>query len=272
MAQSHLRSKQRHVIARREGSNFPRWRACSEGTAITTQDPSESIIGKQKRSGCCWAARSCVTLSSISVPRSPKAANPKQVSPVCCNRKPESSPRLEKLTVRLPSVPHLYARQLLGSERRFLRAFTLTYNRQALKALVSLDRLPDSAIYHHYTAANMYLDKRDNMGFQIAPALIIFLVILGAGGLVICGFAIMRFYGGDEAEDTAYMNRSVEQDRYMREVRERAWGKLPRYYIRQQTGGNHLPHDGQSVKYVDVFCIMLDYGLTVYSASNTTYG
>ena len=112
--------------------------------------------------------------------------------------------------------------------------------------------MPESAIFYRYTAAIMYLDKRDNMGFQVAPALIIFLVILGAGGLVICGFAVMRFYGGEEAQDTAYMNRSVEQDRYMREVRERAWGKLPRYYIRQQAGGNHLHHDGQSVKYVGV--------------------
>jgi hypothetical protein len=125
-----------------------------------------------------------------------------------------------------------------------------------LKAVVSLDHLPGSAICYRYTTtAKMYLDKRDNMGFQVAPALIIFLVILGAGGLVVCGFAVMRFYGGDEAQDTTYMNRSVEQDRYMREVRERAWGKLPRYYIRQQASGSNLAHDGQSV-----------------GASNTTYG
>lgn len=90
------------------------------------------------------------------------------------------------------------------------------------------------------------------MGFDIAPALIIFLVILGAGGLVICGFAVMRFWGGDEAQDTTYMNRSIEQDRYMREVRERAWGKLPHYYVQRtqsvQTGGPSV------------------------NASNTTYG
>ncbi|KAJ4355029.1 hypothetical protein N0V95_003300 [Ascochyta clinopodiicola] len=63
----------------------------------------------------------------------------------------------------------------------------------------------------------MFLGKRDNMGFQIAPALIIFLVILGAGALVVCGFAVLRFWGGDEDKDTGYMHRSVEQDRYMRE-------------------------------------------------------
>lgn len=102
----------------------------------------------------------------------------------------------------------------------------------------------------------MYLDKRDNMGFQIAPALIIFLVILGAGALVICGFAVMRFWGGDEAQDTSYMNRSVEQDRYMREVRERTWGKLPKYYVARQqqyspSSPQNVQHEGQSVKYVD---------------------
>ncbi|KAF1922701.1 uncharacterized protein M421DRAFT_77415 [Didymella exigua CBS 183.55] len=80
----------------------------------------------------------------------------------------------------------------------------------------------------------MYLDKRDNMGFQVAPSLIIFLVILGAGALVCCGFAVMRFWGGDEAQDTSYMSRSVEQDRYMREVRERTWGKLPHYFVQKQ--------------------------------------
>lgn len=118
----------------------------------------------------------------------------------------------------------------------------------------------------------MYLDKRDNMGFQIAPALIIFLVILGAGALVVCGFAVMRFWGGDDAQDTSYMNRSVEQDRYMREVRERTWGKLPRYYIRQQSSRSNFPNEGQSVKYVSVRTALWSIGLIGCSASNTTYG
>ncbi|KZM26219.1 hypothetical protein ST47_g2644 [Ascochyta rabiei] len=98
----------------------------------------------------------------------------------------------------------------------------------------------------------MYLGKRDNMGFQMAPALIIFLVILGAGALVVCGFAVMRFWGGDEEKDTGYMNRSVEQDRYMREVRERTWGKLPNYYSRRQqydpSSRVNMPFEGQSVR------------------------
>jgi hypothetical protein len=105
----------------------------------------------------------------------------------------------------------------------------------------------------------MYIDKRDNMGFQVAPALIIFLVILGAGALVICGFAVMRFWGGDVQQDMSYQHRSVEQDRYMREVRERTWGRIPKYYPERQqfqpNSGVNLPHDGQSV-----------------NASNTTYG
>lgn len=101
----------------------------------------------------------------------------------------------------------------------------------------------------------MHLGKRDNNGFQMAPALIIFLVILGAGALICCGFAVMRFWGGDEAQDTAYMNRSVEQDRYMREVRERTWGKLPHYNIPGQQpydllGQSNLQPPTPSVKYV----------------------
>jgi len=74
----------------------------------------------------------------------------------------------------------------------------------------------------------MSLEKRDNMGFQIAPTLIIFLVILGAGFLVCVGFAIMRFYGED-ADQTNWTQRSPEQDAYMKQVRERSWRRLPKY-------------------------------------------
>jgi hypothetical protein len=73
----------------------------------------------------------------------------------------------------------------------------------------------------------MTLHKRDNMGFQIAPSLIIFLVILGSGFLVCCGFAIFRFYG-DEPDQHKWQKRTPEQDEYMRSVRERNWNKLPR--------------------------------------------
>lgn len=99
----------------------------------------------------------------------------------------------------------------------------------------------------------MYLDKRDNMGFQVAPALIIFLVILGGGALVCCGFAVYRFWG-PEAPDTNYMHRSVEQDQYMREVRERTWGKLPNYYVQRQhtyDPSSRMQPASPSVKYVD---------------------
>jgi hypothetical protein len=78
----------------------------------------------------------------------------------------------------------------------------------------------------------MFLHKRDNMGFQLAPSLIIFLVILGAGLLVCCGFAIFRFYGSDPEDQATHFNRSAEQDAYMREVRERNWSKLPQFGIR----------------------------------------
>ncbi|KAI4647637.1 uncharacterized protein J4E78_008953 [Alternaria triticimaculans] len=70
------------------------------------------------------------------------------------------------------------------------------------------------------------------MGFDIAPALIIFLVILGAGALVCCGFAVYRFYGGEPEDDSRRFHRSPEQDSYMREVRERSWRKLPQLVFR----------------------------------------
>jgi hypothetical protein len=70
------------------------------------------------------------------------------------------------------------------------------------------------------------------MGFQMAPSLIIFLVILGAGALVCCGFAVFRFYGGDIEDDSSRFKRTPEQDQYMREVRERTWHKLPKLGVR----------------------------------------
>jgi len=65
------------------------------------------------------------------------------------------------------------------------------------------------------------------MGFAIAPALIIFLVIVGGGAMVCIGFAIYRFYGED-LNHNSWKNRTPEQDAYMREVRERNWKKLPK--------------------------------------------
>jgi len=82
----------------------------------------------------------------------------------------------------------------------------------------------------------MYLAKRDNMGFSISPSLIIFLVILGAGALVVCGFAVMRFYGGDIEDESSRYARTPEQDSYMREVRERNWNKLPALVLPNQRG------------------------------------
>ena len=130
----HLRSKQRHVTVGREGSSFCLlvWR---ESQSPRKTLPNPHLVNK-KHLAVAGALRcpSLRNLSSISVSRAPKAANPKPVSPVCCNRKPESSPRLEKLAVRHPSVPHLYARQLFGSERRFLQAFTLTCDPSSIES------------------------------------------------------------------------------------------------------------------------------------------
>lgn len=116
---------------------------------------------------------------------------------------------------------------------------------------------------HYYTdvmppfasATNMFLHKRDNMGFQLAPALIIFLVILGSGLLVCCGFAIFRFYSSAPEDSPSRFNRSAEQDAYMREVRERNWSKLPKLGIRGAYYPQQHAHAPMSP-----------------SASNTTYG
>jgi hypothetical protein len=73
----------------------------------------------------------------------------------------------------------------------------------------------------------MALAKRDNMGYAMAPALIVFLCILGAGFAVCIGFAIFRFYG-DSGNSDFWQKRNPEQDAYMREIRERNWHRLSR--------------------------------------------
>ncbi|KAF1942923.1 hypothetical protein EJ02DRAFT_453824 [Clathrospora elynae] len=77
------------------------------------------------------------------------------------------------------------------------------------------------------------------MGFQLAPSLIIFLVILGSGALVCCSFAVFRFYGGDLEDQSGYNARSPEQDAYMREVRERSWKNLPKLGVRNAFNSNN---------------------------------
>ncbi|KAF2010880.1 hypothetical protein BU24DRAFT_427077 [Aaosphaeria arxii CBS 175.79] len=58
------------------------------------------------------------------------------------------------------------------------------------------------------------------MGFAIHPALIVLCVMLGAALMVTCGAGVHRMYGV-RVEDRAHMVRSVEQESYMREVRDR---------------------------------------------------
>ncbi|KAH7401243.1 hypothetical protein BKA66DRAFT_564899 [Pyrenochaeta sp. MPI-SDFR-AT-0127] len=96
------------------------------------------------------------------------------------------------------------------------------------------------------------------MGFEIAPALIIFLVIIGAGGMVVCGFAVFRFYGGDIEDESSWNSRTPEQDAYMREVRERNWGKFAKVQVQNFHGpsNRHLAHAPMSPS----------------ANSNTTYG
>ena len=87
----------------------------------------------------------------------------------------------------------------------------------------------------------MALAKRDNMGYAMAPPLIVLLCILGAGFAVCIGFAIFRFYYDHDPD--SWQKRNHEQDAYMREVRERNWLRLERIT------GNHIysaPHQNMA--------------------------
>lgn len=68
--------------------------------------------------------------------------------------------------------------------------------------------------------AAIALQKRDNNGYALPPWLIIFLIILGSGFLVCCGYAVFRFYG-DNSDPNQWAERSAAQDTYMLEVRKR---------------------------------------------------
>jgi hypothetical protein len=72
------------------------------------------------------------------------------------------------------------------------------------------------------------LRPRNNSGYAISPAGIIFLAILGAAFAVCCGVVILRFYGeaseGEEEHD--WRKRLPAQDRYMWTVRRRGMKRL----------------------------------------------
>jgi hypothetical protein len=74
----------------------------------------------------------------------------------------------------------------------------------------------------------IHFDKRDDDGYVIPKGAIVVLVILGSGLLVCMGYAVYHLSGGEDKSD-GYKARSVEQDDYMREVR--------------QTTLNNLMHD-----------------------------
>lgn len=89
----------------------------------------------------------------------------------------------------------------------------------------------------------MAFEKRDNMGYALHPVVIVLLILLGALGLVVCGYAVNRLLGIEDSSD-GFKARTVEQDDYMREVRSRNVNGLmsqgrrsakdrssPRYYL-----------------------------------------
>ena len=81
----------------------------------------------------------------------------------------------------------------------------------------------------------MHLEKRDNMGFLIPPSAIVLLVMLGAGCLVCCGYAVWRLMEGSEGA-TGFKPRTVEQEQYMADVRTRNMEALA-YGVRQSRFG-----------------------------------
>jgi hypothetical protein len=84
----------------------------------------------------------------------------------------------------------------------------------------------------------MTLQKRDNEGFAIPPALIIFLIILGAGFGVCVVFAVVGMHS-DPHDPDRWQKRRPDQDAYMREVRERNHFKLESMSMR----GLHAPRN-----------------------------
>lgn len=145
--------------------------------------------------------------------------------------------------IRTPSLTYLFNTAFISPFATVTSATSATAPTHRLlcrtNTCVTTNVMPPYSIM---SPATMVLHKRDNMGFQMAPSLIIFLVILGAGGAVCCGFAIFRFYSGDPADDTRF-NRSAEQDAYMREVRERTFRKLPNLAMR---GPSYFPNGNLS--------------------------
>jgi hypothetical protein len=70
-----------------------------------------------------------------------------------------------------------------------------------------------------------HLHHRDNSGFAIPSAAIIFLAILGAAFAVCCGVAVLRLYREDIHEND-WRKRRPEQDHYMWAVRRRGMRRL----------------------------------------------
>lgn len=76
--------------------------------------------------------------------------------------------------------------------------------------------------------------KRDNMGYAIHPLLIVLLIMLAAALVVCMGFAVNRLFVGEESD--GLRPRSVEQEQYMVDVRQRNLAILAQEGRRSQLG------------------------------------
>ena len=67
---------------------------------------------------------------------------------------------------------------------------------------------------------------------DLAPPLVVFLVILGAVAVTMMGYATHRVFGFKD-EDSKNLNPSDEQEAYMRQVRQRNFNWLKAYCASQ---------------------------------------
>lgn len=66
----------------------------------------------------------------------------------------------------------------------------------------------------------MYLGKRDNMGYAIPPMAIVILIMIGAGIVSCCCYAVIRMFSPED-DGNVFKSPSEEQQQYMAEVRAR---------------------------------------------------
>jgi hypothetical protein len=89
-----------------------------------------------------------------------------------------------------------------------------------------------------------FVKREDNNGFLFPPGVIVIFVLLGAGFLVACGFAINSAFGFS-SDNNNMKAMSAEQMSYLAEVRIRNMEALEKEG-RMAWGRGHMHHDGRA--------------------------